>query len=213
MRLKTSACLLALATLLTGSVASADYMITDLATSQSPLSSDGGGTLTHLPGSAEVQADELAGFQNAFNFFVPRGFAGSLAEQLVTHDTIEFDRRNIPDPNNASGFINTFFVLNSDAGPVTGYTVIGDPQYLDPNNAVTDDFVFNYGAHSNAVQTLQNYNAGLGTFLVVHIVQQSGGPSSVAYGDLSLTGAIPEPSTLALFVPALIGVMARRRRV
>jgi len=194
--------------------ANAVYMITNFAASQAPVAADGGGTLTHLPGSAEVQADESAGFENAFNFFVTRGFAGSLAEQFVNHDTIEFDRRNIPDPS-VNTFLNTFFVINTDAGPIGGYTVIGAPQFLDPNNPVMDDFVFSYGAHPNAVASLQNYNNGAGTFMVIHIVQQSDGSTSVAYGDLSLTGnpLVPEPTGVAIAMPvALIGAFACRRR-
>jgi hypothetical protein len=213
MRLRIPTFLMALAALLTGSGASADYMITNLAASQSPLASDGGGTLTHIPASAEVQADENAGFENAFNFFVTRGFTGSLAEQFVNHDTIRFNRTNIPDAT-PNGFLNTFFVINTDAAPLSGYTVFGPPEFLDPNNAGSDEFVYDYSTQPNAVAALQNYNAGGGTFMVIHIVQQSDAPTSVRYGDLSLTGSplIPEPATLAIVAPAIIGALSLLRR-
>lgn len=212
MRQIFSACVVIALQLSASHVAHAVYMITDFAVSQAPLAVDGGGTLTHLPGSAEVQAEESAGFQNAFNFFVTRGFAGSLAEQFVNHTTIEFNRRNVVTPS-INSFLNTFFVVNTDAGPINGYTVVSGAQFLDPNSPSIDDFIFDYSTNANAVASLQNYNNGAGTYMVIHIVQQSDGDTSVAYGNLSLTGAvIPEPATLAMAVPLVVGATLVRRQ-
>jgi hypothetical protein len=51
-------------------------------------------------------------------------------------------------------------VINTDAAPLSGYTVSGPPEFLDPNNAGSDEFVYDYSTQPIAVDALQNYNAG-----------------------------------------------------
>ena len=178
---------------------------------QSPLS-DGDTTLTVLPGSAQLQSVAGAGFKNAFSLFITRGFPGSLSEQLLLHSKLEFTRDNTPNPLNVSGFINSFFVLNTNTPGVGGYTVLNPPTFLDPNNPGGSAFSFDYGANAVAKKAMIDYYNGLGGYMVIHIVQQSGGPTDVKYGDLFLRGnPVPEPAALGTLAAGLPLLLRRRR--
>jgi MYXO-CTERM domain-containing protein len=156
-----------------------------------PLEASDGTVLTLLPGSAELRAEATGGFKNAFQFFVPRGFPGSMAEAFTLNTHFQFARTNEVVPGgNPSGFINTFFVVNTDAWATPGgnYRVDGAPQYLNPNTADATQFNFSYDAVPSFKQAFIDYQAGLGTYMVIHIVQQSGdgNATSIRYGDMRI---------------------------
>lgn len=190
--------------------ASAAVQVTDFAGgSFAPLTISGdvsGHTL--LPATAELEIVTAGGFKNAFEFFISR----ALAQDIVANPVFQMPRRNTPvQVANPTQFINTFFVLNSDAAGRGGYVVDIGPQFLNPLAAGSSLFELDLRNHAAVFTALSEYAADVsGTYALVHIVQQSGDGTDgarVAYGDLVF---IPEPSSA--IAGLLVGSLLIRRR-